>query len=142
MNTEFKVAMLEGQGGKPSTWLADFCHKKAISENDRNHHELECLCQIIEDAGEFDQVNLGGLLCLETACRRIAAMAEALAKGPSQANWSQAHEIYGRDKSDSMLSLERWAEASRTVRAKLELELLRSKAAKGSMGYSSAEANL
>ena len=69
-------------------------------------------------------------------------MAEALAKGPSQANWSQAREIYGRDKSDSMLSLERRAEVSRTVREKLELELLRSKAAQGSRGYSSAEADL
>ena len=58
----------------------------------------------------------------------MTAIAEALSKGAGSSNWSQAKEIYGRDPSDSLLSAERRAEVSKTVRENLEIEALRARA--------------
>ena len=66
--------------GRPSAWLSDFCRRKKLDESDRNLHELQCLTQVLEEAGEFDQLNLGGVLCLETLTRRITCISEALSR--------------------------------------------------------------
>ena len=120
--------MMESTGGKPSEWLSNFCRKKHLDENHAVFHELTCLTQALEDAACYDQFNLGGSLALETISRRVTAIAEALSKGAGSSNWSQAKEIYGRDPSDSLLSAERRAEVSKTVRENLEIEALRARA--------------
>ena len=99
--------------------------KKSLGDNDRNYHELSTLVQIVEEAGEVDQVNLGGLVCLETATRRISAIVDAIKHGAGHANWSQAQEIMGADRDDDLLAPERREEVSRSVKLRLEIESLR-----------------
>jgi hypothetical protein len=112
-------------GGHPMQYLENWIQKKNIGDNDRNYHELESLLQILEDAACHDQLNLGGNLFVETLTRRVTSMIEALSRGPQQANWSQAREIMGREKYDSLMSAERRAEVNRQTKDRLEIEALR-----------------
>jgi hypothetical protein len=112
-------------GGHPMQYLENWIQKKNIGENDRNYHELESLLQILEDAACHDQLNLGGNLFVETLTRRVTSMIEALSRGTQQANWSQAREIMGREKYDSLMSAERRAEVNRQTKDRLEIEALK-----------------
>ena len=53
---------MEKLGGGPQQWLELFLIEKHIS--DKAAHELRCLCDVLEKAACFDQVNLGALACL------------------------------------------------------------------------------
>ena len=75
------------------------------------------LTEILADAACHDQLNLGGNLFFETVTRRMSTITETLPR-PTPANWSQAHEIIGRSRADSLLSLERRAEVSRPLRTR------------------------
>ena len=110
---------------RPSAWLLAMQAKKSLGDNDRNYHELSTLVKIVEEAGEVDQVNLGGLVCLETATRRISAIMDAIKNGAGNANWSQAQDIMGADRDDDLLAPERREEVSRGVKLRLEIENLR-----------------
>ena len=61
---------------------------KHISVKDRADHELRCLCDELEEAACFDQLNLGALACLEVAARRLNLMVDADKQGdvPSYVN--------------------------------------------------------
>ena len=52
-------------------WFERCLRDKHISSKDRAAHELRCLCDVLEEAASFDQVNLGALACLEVAARRL-----------------------------------------------------------------------
>jgi hypothetical protein len=68
-------------GNTQIIWLDKFCGARGITEYDRNYKELIVLATVLQEAGEFDQVNLGGLVCLETVARRFQTMTEALKRG-------------------------------------------------------------
>ena len=82
----------------------------------------------MQAAGEYDRVNLGALLSLEHATRRITAIIEALSRGAVSQNWGQADGIQGLPRLGSLLSAERRAEVSMTTKQRYEVELLRAKA--------------
>ncbi|CAK0882062.1 unnamed protein product, partial [Prorocentrum cordatum] len=57
--------MMHRTAGTPRAWLEKFLRDKNIAPTDRVAHELRPLVEALEEAGCFDQVNLGGLACLE-----------------------------------------------------------------------------
>jgi hypothetical protein len=74
-------AVMSKNGGDPELWLLNFAREKGLAKHDRNWHELSAWCRMLRHAGVFDQLNLGSCVCLETACRRISAIAKALETG-------------------------------------------------------------
>ena len=124
---------------RPSAWLLSFSQRKHMEENDRNLHELSTLMQIIEEAGEVDQLNLGGVVCIETATRRAAAIADALKNGVARANWAQANEIMSLDRDEDLLGPERREEVTRNVEARLRIERLRQATSSAYRGASVTE---
>ena len=62
--------------------------EKHIASTDRVAHELRTLVDILEESGSFDQLNLGGLVPLEIAARRVNLIVDAYKLGgaPSYAN--------------------------------------------------------
>ena len=70
---------MERQGGDPKQWLDKWLREKKLESNDRVAHELRCLTDVLYLAGSVDQLNMGGLCCIESLCRRIAAIVEAYA---------------------------------------------------------------
>ncbi|CAK0863884.1 unnamed protein product [Prorocentrum cordatum] len=75
--------------GSPRALLERFLREKGISPTDRVPHELRVLCDILEEAGEFDQLNLGGLACLEVAALRLNLLVDAR-KTSGTASYSNA----------------------------------------------------
>ena len=47
---------------RPTLWLASFAQRKNLDEDNKVYHELSVLVDIIQKAGEYDQLNLGGNL--------------------------------------------------------------------------------
>ena len=75
-------------GSSSRQWLVHFLRDIHISGKDRAAHELRCLCDVLEEAACFDQLNLEALACLEVAARRLNLMVDADKKGdaPSYVN--------------------------------------------------------
>ena len=86
---------------------------------------MNVLTDAIEAAAEFDQVNLGSLVCIEILLRRLSAMTKALEKGASQPSWEMAKHIMGETSPYDLLSDARRSEAHKAAREKLELDALR-----------------
>ena len=61
---------------------------KHMSGKGRAAHDLRCLCDVLEEAACFDQVNLGALACLEVAAVRLNLIVDAHKQGgaPSYAS--------------------------------------------------------
>ncbi|CAK0854189.1 unnamed protein product [Prorocentrum cordatum] len=74
--------------GTPRAWLEKFLREKNIAPTDRVAQELRPRAEALEEAGCFDQLNLGGLACLEVVARRLNAIVGARKRGgaPSFAN--------------------------------------------------------
>lgn len=72
--------------------------------------------------------------------RRISTITEALRFGPTQANWSQARELMGRGRPDSLLSNEHRAEVIRHTKYHLEVGNLRTRSAARNRAKARAEA--
>jgi hypothetical protein len=116
---------MEANGGDPELWLLNFARDKNLLKTDRNYHELHAWCKMLKHAACFDQLNVGSIVALECACRRVAAMTTALQKGAAHPDWSMASHIQGEKDPHELLSTERRTEANRSAREKLELEALR-----------------
>ena len=128
-------------GGDPELWLLNFARDKNMLKTDRNHHELSAWCRMLKHAATFDQLNIGSIVALETACRRIAAITTALSKGAAHPDWSMAAHIQGEQDPHELLSAARRTEANRAARDKLELDALRLRVTAGvgsSSGYDQA----
>jgi hypothetical protein len=126
-------------GGDPELWLLNFARDKGLAKHDRNWHELSAWCRMLRNAGVFDQLNLGSCVCLETACRRIAAIAKALEKGAAHPDWAMAAYIQGESDPHDLLGTDRRGEANRAAREKMELEALRVRIAGGASSGSAAD---
>ena len=90
-------------GGDPRRWLSSWAHDKKLDQGDRNMHELRCLTDILHYAGTVDQLNLGGLVCLEILARRIQLMTDAL-QVPMRPNWEAAKYFAGLPSADDVVS--------------------------------------
>ena len=79
---------MEKLGGSPRQWVEHLLRDKHISGKDRAAHELRCLCDVLEEAACFDQLNLGALACLEVAARRLNLIVDGHKQGgaPSHVN--------------------------------------------------------
>ena len=118
---------MERSSGTPTRWLADFIKDKNVGTRDRNFFEMQTLVEVLEIAGTVDQVNLGGLWCLELAARRLAGLRRALEHGPANANWNVASLVAGRLDSSDLLGPERQAEVSREARIQLDIQNLQNR---------------
>eukprot|EP00959_Pyramimonas_sp_CCMP1952_P267784 5598687-Pyramimonas_sp.AAC.1 len=92
---------MERTNGDPRSWPRDFLRSKGIGDNDRVAHEMRVLCDILFWAAVYDQVNLGGLMCLETAARRIAGLV-AVYSDPAKPVWGRARPCTGAVSSDDI----------------------------------------
>ncbi|CAK0865318.1 unnamed protein product [Prorocentrum cordatum] len=90
---------MERTNGDPRSWLRDFLRSKGLG--DRVSHELRVLCDILVWAAVCDQVNLGGLMCLETAARRVAGLV-AVYSDPAKPVWGRARLYTGAASSDDI----------------------------------------
>ena len=61
-------------GGDLRLWLLLFESDKGIQRTDRLHHELVTFIDTLYYAGCIDQLNMGGLLCLEVIARRVESI--------------------------------------------------------------------
>ena len=73
-------------GGSPRQWLGRFPRDKHISKKDRAAHELRCLCNVLEEAACFDQLNLGALAYPEVTARRLNLIVDAHKQGGAPSN--------------------------------------------------------
>ena len=92
---------MERADGDPRAWLRSFLRNKGIGENDRVAHELRVLCEILYWAAVYDQLNLGGLMCLEVAARRTAGLV-AVYSDPAKPVWGRARLYAGRPADDDI----------------------------------------
>ena len=116
--------VMERQGGDPRLWMERWVREKRLDNSDRVAHELRSLVEVLYAAGVVDQVNVGGLVCLERVCRRIAVIVEAYAV-PSRPSWDHARFYAGTASAEEVI-----APALRTLafkKAKDELELASSR---------------
>ena len=115
-------------GGDPRLWLQLFESEKGIKRSDRLHHELSTLIDTLYYAGSVDQLNLGGLLCLEIVARRLEAIVEALRDGADNANWDTAKYLAGRRSAMDCVSsgLRSWA--STQVQNEMRVQSYRTRA--------------
>ncbi|CAK0823092.1 unnamed protein product, partial [Prorocentrum cordatum] len=73
-------------GGDPRPWLREWLREKGIASTDRVAHELRALAGPLWLGGALDQVNIGGLFCIEAICRRMACIVAACAN-PAKPAW-------------------------------------------------------
>ena len=66
--------------GCPRQWLERFLRDTRIGE-DRAVRELRCLCDMLEEAARFDQVNVGPQACLEVEARRLKLIVDGHKQG-------------------------------------------------------------
>ena len=102
------------------------CNRKHLGGNDRSYHELEVLTRVLEDAACHDQLNLGGNFFVEAVTRCISTITEALHRGPTQANWSQARRIMERSRADALFCR---AEICRPTKDRLQMDSSRTRSA-------------
>ncbi|CAK0899857.1 unnamed protein product [Prorocentrum cordatum] len=112
--------MMVNLSGSPRAWLERFLREKGIASTDRVAHELRVLCDILEEAGEFDQINLGGLACLEVAALRLNLLVDAHKSG--SASYSNAKYLSPLTEVDQLMAPGLRSHVSR--RAKEEYELM------------------
>ncbi|CAK0867094.1 unnamed protein product [Prorocentrum cordatum] len=112
--------MMVNLSGSPHAWLERFLREKGIASTDRVAHELRVLCDILEEAGEFDQINLGGLACLEVAALRLNLLVDAHKSG--SASYSNAKYLSPLTEVDQLMAPGLRSHVSR--RAKEEYELM------------------
>ena len=86
--------MMERQGGDPRLWAERWPRERLIERDSRTGHELSVLKNALHQGGFYDQLNVGGLGCLEVICQRIAVLVEAHSQ-PSRPNWTAARYLEG-----------------------------------------------
>ncbi len=121
------VKAMERQGGDPRQWLEKWLREKRLENGDRVSHELRCLTDSLYQAGTVDQLNLGGLLCIETLCRRIAAIVEAYTT-PGKPNWDHARFYSGVASSEEVVAPALRSQVVRKLKDEAEMYTARSRA--------------
>ena len=79
-------------------WLRE----KGTVRDSRTGHELSVLTNALYQGGVYNQLNVGGLGCLEVICRRIAVLVEAYSQ-PSRPNWTAARYLEGAPMSEEVI---------------------------------------
>ena len=87
---------MDKSGFDPRLWIQMWEREKKVQTSDRTHWELATLVDIMYYAACVDQVNLGGLMCLEVAARRLQQITEAYREGSDRPNWESARHLGGR----------------------------------------------
>ena len=114
-------------GGSPKQWLLTWARHKNIHDNDRVMHEMRALLEALEQAGCYDQLNLGSLACMETLGRRVQSIVDAYNSGSSSApDWGAARIMSGYQGPEDLVSptLRSWA----AKKGKEEVELANARA--------------
>ena len=108
-------------------WLDIYVRNKNISRSDRTYHELQVLVEIFYVAGVYDQVNGGGLACLEVAARRIQTIVDAYAVDPAKPSWSNARFYSGVGSVDDLVSPDLRQYVARQAKEESDIESVRQK---------------
>lgn len=94
--------MMERFGQTPRGWLERYLREKGLSGQDRVAHEMRSLVDILEEGACFDQVNLGGLVCMELAARRLNLIVDAHRGG--KPNYANAKYLTPADESEEIMN--------------------------------------
>ena len=86
--------LVSGQNGR--------LREKGIERDSRTGHELSVLANAPSQGGVYDQLNVGGLGCLEVICRRIAVLVEAHSQ-PNRPKWTAARYLEGAPTSEEVI---------------------------------------
>jgi len=113
-------------GGDPRQWLILWMREKGIASNDRVIHEMRVLTDLLYYAGTYDQLNIGSLLCLEVAGRRLQLCVEAYSN-PSKPCWDAAKFFSGRSVAEDGIAPEMRRYIAKEARNDAEILLARSR---------------
>ena len=94
--------MMERKGGDPRRWAERWLREKGIERDSRTGHELSFSHMLCIKVGFYDQLNVGGLGCLEVICRRIVVLVEAHSQ-PSRPNGTAARYLEGAPMSEEVI---------------------------------------
>eukprot|EP00959_Pyramimonas_sp_CCMP1952_P028096 589569-Pyramimonas_sp.AAC.1 len=74
-------------GGGPMGRLSERSREHRVGRQDRLFHEMDVLCHSLQLAGSCDQLNVGGLRCMERLVRRIQVITGACSEPGAPASW-------------------------------------------------------
>ena len=118
---------MERKGGSPMAWLEKWCRAKDIKETDRVYYELQTLCEILETAGCYDQLNLGSLVSMELCGLRLQTIIDAYETNPKQPSFDHAKYFSGMPSSSDAVSPSLRSFAAKKARDEAEIEKQRQK---------------
>ena len=113
--------MMERQGGDPRLSAERWLREKGIERDSRTRHELSVLTNALHQGGTCDQLNVGGLGCLEVICRRIVVLVEAH-RQPSRPNWTAARYLEGASMSEEVILPGLRSYAMRRAKEEVEIQ--------------------
>jgi hypothetical protein len=123
-------------GGRPSGWLREWARDRGITKTHRVFHEVQTLVTALEAAGETDQVNLGGLVCIEIVVRRLQSLVEAYSRGPENPDWTLAASLTSASDVGDVISKNLRSSAMRETKERMDIENFRARSlANSSRGY-------
>lgn len=136
--TLYMAKAMERSAGDPRSWLDKWLREKKLDPGDRVSHELKILCDALYYAGCRDQLNLGGLTCLEVLSRRVAVIVEAYTM-PNKPSWGHAKFYEGVGAAEEVVAPALRAHAFK--RAKEEAEIVSSRVKASQRGSPSGDAD-
>jgi hypothetical protein len=123
-------------GGRRSGWLREWARDHGITKTHRVFYEVQTLVAALEAAGEIDQVNLGGLVCIEILVRRLQSLVEAYSRGPENPDWTLAASLTSASDVGGVISKNLRSSAMRETKERMDIENFRARSlASSSRGY-------
>jgi len=119
---------MERHGRTPTGWIERWAREKHLETTDRAYHEMKCLGEILEQAGSYDQLNLGSLSCMELLVRRMQIIIDAYSRNAARPNFDNAEHFSGLGSAMEGVSVELRAYAARKAKQEAEIEQARQKA--------------
>jgi hypothetical protein len=114
-------------GGDPRQWLSAWIREKKLDSGDRVCHELRTLIEVLYLGGVYDQLNVGSVLCLEAASRRVQAIVEAYSVSSVKPQWSLAKYFTGEINAEDGLCKELRSHATKLAKEEYDLQAARTK---------------
>jgi hypothetical protein len=69
-----------------------------VAETDRVRHEHQILCEVLQTAMVYDQLEVSALCCFELLCRRLQLIEEAYSSNPKTPSFDGQSHFMGQGK--------------------------------------------
>ena len=118
-------------------WLSQWTQSKKIEQSDRVFHEVKTLVEIFQAAGAYDQLNVGGVVCIEVCCRRLMGIIDAYKHVPhAKPSWDSMRFFEGHDTVDDGISTELMQFVTKKAKEETDIEgaRQRARAVRGGVG--------